>query len=238
MDNKQIGRHISRQFNVEMEDIRNKVLTMGGLVEQQLDLAISAFMTGDREQAEQVIQQDTQVNHLEVEIDQECMTILARRQPAAFDLRLLIAIIKLITELERIGDQTERIAETAIHLSDVEKQNQQYYEISHLADLVKRILDRSLDAFARLNVDDILSITAEEEKVNLEYVSIIRQLVSLMMEDPRNIKRTLDVLWTVRALERIADHAINICEYVIYIVKGEDVRHISYEELEKKVQGH
>ncbi len=236
MDNNKIGHHISRQFNEELEDIRNKVLTMGGLVEQQLDKAVKSFMSGDMETAERVIQQDQEVNALEISIDEECMTILARRQPAAFDLRLLIAIVKAITELERIGDQAERIAQIAIHLSDFEKQQHGYFEVQHLANLVKDMLDRSLDAFARLNIEDVISITAQEDQVNREYVSIIRQLVAQMMEDPRNIKRTLDVLWAVRALERIADHACNITEYVIYIVKGEDVRHISHEELEKKVQ--
>lgn len=236
MDTNKIGHHISRQFNEELEDIRNKVLTMGGLVEQQIESAIRAFMSGDMELAEKVIQQGDQVNALEMDIDQECMTILARRQPAAFDLRLLVSVVKALTELERIGDQAERIAEMAIHLSDIEKKQEQYYELQHLADLVRNMLDRSLDAFARLNVDDVVSITSQEEKVNREYVSIIRQLVAQMMEDPRNVRRALDVLWTVRALERIGDHACNLCEYVIYIVKGEDVRHISLQELEKKVQ--
>ena len=236
MDNNKIGHHISRQFNEELENIRNKVLTMGGLVEQQIELAVLAFMSSDMETAEQVIHKGQEVNELEMLIDQECTEILARRQPAAFDLRLLIAVIKAITELERIGDQAERVAQMAIHLADIEHNQDQYYELQHLAELVKGMLNGALDAFARMNVTDVASITAQDDKVDREYVSIIRQLISRMMEDPRNVKRTLDVLWTARALERIGDHSCNICEYVIYMVKGEDVRHISQEELERKVQ--
>lgn len=175
---------------------------------------------------------------LEKEIDRECLQILARRQPAAFDLRLLIAVIKSITELERIGDQAERIARSAIHLEDIEGGSREdYYELKHLADLVRDMLHGALDSFARMNVDQVVYITEQDENVNREYISIIRQLISQMMEDPRNIKRTINVLWAVRALERIGDHACNICEYVIYMVKGEDVRHISQEELEAKVGG-
>ncbi len=238
MENNKIGHHISRQFNQELEDIRNKVLIMGGLAEQQIECAVRAFMTGDMELAEQVIQKDRQVDTLEKEIDRECLQILARRQPAAFDLRLLIAVIKSITELERIGDQAERIARSAIHLDDIEgSSHENYYELKHLADLVKEMLHGALDSFARMNVGQVVYITEQDENVNREYISIIRQLISQMMEDPRNIKRTINVLWAVRALERIGDHACNICEYVIYMVKGEDVRHISQEELEAKVSG-
>jgi len=238
MENNKIGHHISRQFNQELEDIRNRVLIMGGLAEQQVESAVRAFMAGDMELADQVIQQDSQVDMLEKEIDRECLEILARRQPTAFDLRLLIAVIKSITELERIGDQAERIARSAIHLDDIEGgSHENYYELKHLADLVKEMLHGALDSFARMNVDQVVYITEQDENVNREYISIIRQLISQMMEDPRNIKRTINVLWAVRALERIGDHACNICEYVIYMVKGEDVRHISQEELEAKVNG-
>lgn len=239
MDINKIGHHISRQYNEEMEDIRNKVLNMGGLVEQQIEQAAVAFMNSDLEMAEQVIQQDEVVNRLEMRIDQECTEILAKRQPAAFDLRLLLSVIKTINDLERIGDEASKIAEMAIHLNGTEHKHksEDYYEIQHLVDLVREMLHGSLDAFARLNVDDVLSITAQDAKVDREYGSIIRQLVSRMMEDPRNVRRTLDVLWTARALERIGDHACNICEHVIYMVKGEDVRHISREELQKKVKG-
>ncbi|MGR8933734.1 MAG: phosphate signaling complex protein PhoU, partial [Gammaproteobacteria bacterium] len=237
METNKIGHHISRQFNEELEDIRNKVLAMGGLVEQQIEFAIQAFIEGDSELAEHVIQQEKQVDDFEVAIDEECIQILALRQPTAFDLRLLIVVIKTITELERIGDLSERIANMAIHLDDIEKKYEGYHEVQHLGDLVKDMLHGALDAFARLNVDNILSITGQDDNVDREYVSIVRQLVAQMMEDTRNVKRALNILWTVRAIERIGDHAVNICEHVIYMVQGKDVRHLSPEEMERKVLG-
>lgn len=236
MDNKKIGQHISRQFNAEMEEIRNKVLTMGGLVEQQIEQAAKSFMTCDLELAEKVIQQDDLVNNLEMDIDQECTEILAKRQPAAFDLRMLIATIKIITDLERIGDEAGRIAKMTIRLETTEYYHEQYHEIQHLLEMVKDMLNGALDSFARLNVDGIASITSLDLKVDREYASIIRQLITRMMEDPRHITRALDILWTARALERIGDHSCNICEHVIYMVKGEDVRHISQDELEKVIE--
>jgi phosphate transport system protein len=237
MDNSKIGHHISGQFNKELEDVRNKVLTMGGLVEQQIELAVTAFTTGDLETAELVIKQDNQVDALEMAIDQECMQILALRQPAAFDLRLLIAVIKVINELERVGDLAERIAEMAIQLSNADNKHDQYYELEHMAELVQNMLHGALDVFARMNVEDVPSITGLDENVDREYGSIIRQLITKMMEDPRNITRMLDVLWIARSLERIGDHACNICEHLVYMVKGEDVRHLSQQELEKKMKG-
>ncbi len=238
MDNSKIGHHISGQFNKELEDIRNKVLTMGGLVERQIELAVKAFTTGDLEMAELVIKQDNQIDAFEMALDHECTQILALRQPAAFDLRLLLTVIKIINELEIVGDLAERIAKMALHLSGSEGgKHDDYYELQHMSELVKDMLHNSLDAFARLNIDDVTSITGQDENVDREYASIIRQLITQMMEDPRNITRTLDVLWTVRALERIGDHACYICEHLIYMVKGEAVRHLTQAELEEKVKG-
>lgn len=236
MDNTKIGHHISEQFNKELEDIRNKVLTMGGLVERQIELAIKAFTSGDLETAELVIKQDNQIDAFEMALDQECTQILALRQPAAFDLRLLLAVIKIINELEIVGDLAESIAKMAIHLASVEGRHDEYYEVQHLSDLVRDMLHGALDAFARMSIENITDITGQDDNVDREYVSIIRQLITQMMEDPRNITRTLDVLWTVRALERIGDHACYICEHLIYMVKGESVRHLSQAELEKKVK--
>ncbi|MGR9100395.1 MAG: phosphate signaling complex protein PhoU, partial [Gammaproteobacteria bacterium] len=162
MENSKIGHHISRQFNEELEEIRNKVLTMGGMVEQQIEKAVKSFMTMDTELAEQVIQEDRKVNDLEKKIDEECMLILARRQPAAFDLRLLIAVMKTITELERIGDQAERIAKMAIQLEDIDKKHEKYFELQHLSTLVNGMLHGALDAFARMNVDEVISITGQD----------------------------------------------------------------------------
>jgi phosphate transport system protein len=236
MDSNKIKQHISRQFNEEMEDIRNKVLAMGGLVEQQVDLATKAFMGYDMESAEQVVQQDKLVNELEKNIDHECTEIMAKRQPAAFDLRMLIATIKIITDLERIGDEAARIARMTMRLEGADYYQDKYYEIEHLLELVKDMLNGSLDAYARTDVEEVIEITAQDTKVDREYTSITRQLITQMMENPRNITRALDMLWTARALERIGDHACNVCEHVIYMVKGKDVRHVSREELEKTVK--
>lgn len=238
MDSTNIGHHISEQFNREIEDIRNNVLTMGGLVEEQIELAIKAFTTSDQELAEQVIKQDNQIDTMEIMLDRECTQIMALRQPTAFDLRLLLAVLKIINELERVGDMAEYIAKMAIYISDIEgSKNDPYYEIKHMADLVKTMLHDALDAFARMTLERVPDITGQDENVDREYASIIRQQITYMMEDPRNITRTLNVLWAVRSLERIGDHACNICEHLVYIIKGEDVRHLSHAELEKKVKG-
>ncbi|MGD0959615.1 MAG: phosphate signaling complex protein PhoU [Methylomonas sp.] len=236
MDNNKIKQHISRQFNEEMEDIRNKVLAMGGLVEQQVDLATKAFMGYDMESAETVVDQDRLVNDLEKDIDHECTEIIAKRQPAAFDLRMLIATIKIITDLERIGDEAARIARMTMRLEGSDYYQDKYYEIEHLLQLVKDMLNGALDAYARTDVEEVIEITAQDTKVDREYTSITRQLITQMMENPRNITRALDMLWTARALERIGDHSCNICEHVIYMVKGKDVRHVSREELEQTVK--
>jgi len=238
MDNSKIGHHISGQFNKELEDVRNKVLTMGGVVERQIELAVLAFSTGDVEMAELVIKQDSQVDTLEVAIDHECMEVLALRQPAAFDLRLLVTVIKVVNELERVGDMAERIAEMVIQLSGIDSgKHDQYFELEHMAELVQDMLHSSLDVFARMNIEDVATITGLDANVDREYGSIIRQLITRMMEDPRNITRMLDVLWIARSLERIGDHACNICEHLVYMVKGEDVRHLSQAELEQKIKG-
>ncbi len=235
MENNKIGHHISEQFNHELEDIRNKVLTMGGLVERQLKLAMQAFSKGDMALAEEVIRQDSQINTMESEIDHECIQIIALRQPTAFDLRLLIAIIRTITELERIGDQAKRIANMSIHLAN-DDGHDGYYELEHIAEMAIKMLHQSLDDFARMDLNGMVAISAQDAKVSLEYKSIVRQLITKMMEDPRNISRTLDVMSSARALERIAAHASNVSEYLFYIVRGEDVRHLSTEELNQKLK--
>ncbi len=236
MENRASGQHISHLFDEEMENIRNKVLTMGGLVQKQMEQAVKSFITSDQDLAEKILQQDELVNDLEKEIDHECIEVIAKRQPTAIDLRMLISIIKVITDLERIGDEAGRIAKMAIRLDATDYYHDQYHEVSHLVEMVKSMLSDSLDAFARMNTESIASITKRDEKVDREYTSIIRQLITRMMEDPRNITRMLDVLWTARALERIGDHACNLCEHVVYIVQGDDVRHLNAEELEQKIQ--
>ncbi len=236
MDNSKIAHHISENFNKELEHIRNNVLTMGGLVESQIEQAVKALASGDMELAELVIKQDNQIDELEMAIDAECTQIIALRQPAAFDLRLLLTVLRVINELERVGDLAERIAKMAIYLSNnSEGKTDQYYELQHMAELVRDMLHRALDSFARMSITGITEITRCDDQVDREYRSIIRQLITHMMEDPRNITRSLDMLWTVRALERIGDHACYICEHLIFMVKGEDVRHLTQDELEARM---
>jgi len=237
MDSRKIGHHISGQFNKELEDVRNKVVSMGELVERQIELAITAFTTGDMEMAELVIKQDNQVDALEMAIDQECVQILALRQPEAFDLRLLITVIKVINELEHVGDLAERIAKIAIQLSSTDNnKDNQYCELEHMAELVQNMLHDALDAFTRMNIEDVTTITALDKNIDREYSSIIRQLITRMMENPRNINRMLEVLWIARSLERIGELACNVCEHLVYLVRGEDVRHLTQAELERKIK--
>jgi phosphate transport system protein len=234
MDKSTLSHHISQQFNDELEDIRNKVLAMGGLVEEQIENAVLSLVGGDVEQAESVISHDYQVNALEVAIDEESIQILARRQPAASDLRLIVAVIKTITDLERIGDQAEKIARMAIHLAEMERPKNQYNELQRMGDQVRKMLHGALDAFARMDCEEAAQVAQQDLKVDSEYDAIMRQMITFMMEDPRNVRRTLDIMWSARALERIGDHSRNICEYVIYLVKGKDVRHTSLEEMSKE----
>jgi phosphate transport system protein len=225
--------HISRQFDEEIQGIRHKVLSLGGLVEQQLVLGARAFISCETALAEQVVAANQQLNVLVKEIDHECTDIIARRQPTASDLRMLIATIKMITDLERIGAESLRIARMTLRLDNQGDFEYRYHEIEHLLGLVKDMLSRALDAYARCHVDDVLDITGQDLKVDREYTALTRQLILLMMENPKNITRSLDMMWTARALERIGDHACNVCEQVIYMVSGKDVRHLSREELER-----
>jgi phosphate transport system protein len=217
--------HISRRFNQDLEDLRSKVLTMGGLVETQLASAISAVVTGDSELGLKVANDDYKVNHLEVNIDEECSRILATRAPAASDLRLIVAIIKTITDLERIGDEAEKIGFLASKLAAMDRPADSYRELKNLGNHVLHMVRDAMNAFARLDVEASLDVVREDEQVDEEYDTITRQCMTFMMEDPRSIKRVMNVTWAARALERIGDHAKNICEYVIYMVEGRDVRH-------------
>jgi phosphate transport system protein len=240
MDKEQITQHISHKFNEELEDIRARVMTMGGLVEQQIEQALEALSNLNADLAKKVIEEDKKVNSYEVSIDQECTRILAKRQPAAGDLRLIVAIIKTITDLERMGDEAEKIARMAHHiatsLDDVTLSKKQFGAVVHLGNHVKQMLNGALDAFARMDVSAALTVAQMETKADEEYNAITRQLITYMMEDPRNISSSLDVMWSARSLERIGDHASNICEYVIYLVKGKDVRHVSLEEMKALAQ--
>jgi len=217
--------HISRRYNQDIEELRNKVLAMGGLVESQLSRAIAAVVSGDSELGLQVANDDYKVNDMEVSIDEECSRVLATRAPAAGDLRLIVAIIKTITDLERVGDEAEKIGFLASRLAAMDRPADSYRELKTLGTHVLHMLRDAMNAFARLDVDEALEVVREDERVDEEYESIQRQCITFMMEDPRSIKRVMNVTWAARSLERIGDHAKNICEYVIYMVQGRDVRH-------------
>lgn len=230
----EIGQHYSRTFNEELESVRSGTLKMGGLVQEQLRLSLKALVKGDSELGERVAYDDYKVNNLEVQIDEECSQIIARRQPAASDLRLIVAIIKTITDLERIGDEAEKIGFLASRLAVLERPENRYREIKHLGKQVKDMLSGALDALARMDPDAAMAIAREDRYVDEEYESILRQGITLMMEDPRTIRRVIDTLWAARSLERIGDHAVNICEYVVFMVHGKDIRHLSLEDARRE----
>ena len=232
MEKKTLGQHTSQRFNRELDSVRSRVLAMGGLVEQQISQAVLALMTGDSDLADVVMKNDYQVNSMEVTIDEEVSYILARRQPAAIDLRMLVTVIKTITDLERVGDQAERVARMAKSLADAGVSGNQFIEIEHLGQQVQKMLQGALDAFARMDPEAAVEVARQDIRVDQEYELLMRQLITFMMEDPRTIGRTLNLIWAARALERIGDHSSNICEYVIYMVKGKDVRHTSLDQME------
>lgn len=236
MDNMNVNKHISGKFNEELEAVRNKVLTMGGLVERQLSDALSAIETSDRELAEEVLRSDHKINALEVQIDEACVQIIAKRQPAASDLRLVIAIFKTIADLERIGDEAERIARVAKESFNNDQQ-QFLVSLENLGQQVLSMLRRVLDAFARMDLDSAYEVHQQDEQADRQYEALTRQLMTYMMEDPRGIPKVMNVLWSARSLERIGDRCQNIAEYIIFFVKGKDVRHVSAESMENTVKG-
>ncbi|MEY2721888.1 MAG: hypothetical protein RL597_1333 [Pseudomonadota bacterium] len=235
MDTAELSQHISRRFNEDLERVRSQVLNMGGFVEQQLAKAVSALVEGDSTLGETVARDDFEVNRMEVSIDEECARILATRAPAASDLRLIVAILKAITDLERMGDECEKIGYIASRLATQERPSNKYREIKHLGRVVQNMVHDSLDAFARMDAEAALKVARQDRLVDEEYEAIQRQSITFMMEDPRNIRRALDVMWVVRAIERIGDHAKNICEYVIFMVHGKDIRHVRLEDVEAEL---
>jgi phosphate transport system protein len=228
--------HISKQFNVELDEVKSHMLEMGGHVEKQISDAIVALVETDSGIAERVREGDKKINSMEVSIDEECTRILARRQPAAGDLRLVITISKVVNDLERIGDEAGKIAKQAIALTESGESPHGYVEVRHIGAQVGRMVRDALDAFARLDMDMALKVAQEDKVVDQEYGTAIRSLITYMMEDPRNISHSINVLWALRSLERVGDHARNIAEHVIYLVKGTDVRHISLKKMAEEVR--
>ncbi|WP_105187914.1 phosphate signaling complex protein PhoU [Pseudoalteromonas sp. T1lg48] len=229
-----INKHISGKFNEELENVRNHVLSMGGLVEQQLNSALDAVAKGDTELAKKVKENDYRVNAMEVNIDEECTRIIAKRQPAASDLRLVVAIAKTIADLERIGDEAERIAKVALD-SFTKDQQGLLVNMENMGRLVSKMLHDVLDAFARMDAQKAFEVHKADEKVDREYEALTRQIMTYMMEDPRSIPRVMELIWSVRSLERIGDRCQNISEYVIYFVKGKDIRHVSQDTIAKTI---
>ena len=236
MEAADLSHHTSRRFNEDLERVRSKVLAMGGLVEEQLAGALNALIDGDSQLGQEVARNDHTVNAMEVSIDEECSRILATRAPAAGDLRMIVATIKTITDLERIGDECEKIAHIAARLANIERPTDRYREVKHLGRITQTMVRNMLDAFARLDSDLALTTARNDRVVDDEYEAIHRQCITFMMEDPRSIRRALDVMWVVRSLERVGDHAKNVCEYVIYMVHGKDVRHTSLEHVEMEIK--
>ena len=235
METEAFSHHISRRFNEELEHVRSEVLRMGGMVEQHLDVAVQALVAGDSEMGLRIAAEDYKINRMEVAIDEECTKILATRGPTAADLRLVISVIKTITDLERIGDEGRKLAMLAAHLAAEKREHDEYHELEMLAAHVQEMVRDALDAFSRMDAQDALAVVEEDKLVDEQYDMITRQCISLMMEDPRTIRRFLDVTWAARALERIGDHAKNISEYVVYLVHGKDIRHIGIAAIKQEI---
>jgi len=230
-------KHISSQFDVELTGVSSRVLELGGLVESQIRNAVYALSQFSLEVAEQVIATEAQVNAMEVEIDRDLSSIIARRQPTAIDLRLLIAISKTTANLERAGDESEKIARMVKAIvASGSARSLPASELRVAADLASGLLRKALDAFARLDVTAAISILKEDDLIDAEFDGFVRKLVTYMMEDPRTISASLDLLFIAKAIERIGDHSKNIAEFIIYVVKGADVRHTSLSEIESVVK--
>lgn len=230
----QYGSHISRRFNSELEQLRSEILRMGGKAEQALAKAIESVTTGDSEIGLKITRTDRKINKLEVHIDEECSRILATRAPAATDLRLVVAVIKAITDLERIGDEARRIGILASNMAVGDPSQEHLLELERLGQHVQKQLRNSLDAFSRMDAEDAVRVIEDDIVVDEEYETIMEKSLSRMMVHSDQVKLLVDITWVARALERIGDHAKNIAEYVIYMVHGQDVRHTKLKKVQKK----
>ncbi len=227
------GEHSSKQYDMDLETIRSKVLLMGGLVENQFHDALASFRTSDNVLAQQVIKSDEQVNQLEVTLDDICSQLIVRRQPAANDLRTVTSTMKVITDLERIGDEATKIARMAVKFHEHGNDSIHRFELVRvMAGSARDMLHDALDAFARLDEKQARKLIAQDVIVDHEFRIIMRSLITFMMEDPRTISPALDTMWVAKAIERIGDHAKNIAEYVVYVVEGKDIRHTEHTDFE------
>lgn len=227
--------HTHRQYDLELDGIRTRVLQMGGYVELQVVKALEGLIDGNARTIELVIENDQRVNEFELELDESCTQIIAKRQPTANDLRSILSVTKVVTDLERIGDEAKKIAKVAraVHGGDA-MSGAPRVQLRHVGNLSITLLRKSLDAFARLDMAAAAEVVAQDKEIDAEFKSVMRQLITFMMEDPRTISRGIDVLFAAKAFERIGDHAKNIAEYVVYLVKGRDVRHAGLEEIQRE----
>lgn len=236
-----LGEHSSSQYNHDLEAIRSKVLLMGGLVESHFHDAMACYRTGNAEQAAAVVKSDEEVNRLEVILDDMCSHLIVKRQPAANDLRTVMATGKVITDIERIGDESTKIARIALEMQNKARGNtlfSGYDTVRVLANSVGQMLHQSLDAFARHDDAKAVQLIAFDEIIDNDFRSIMRNLITFMMEDPTTISSALDALWIAKAIERIGDHAKNIAEHTIYIVEGRDIRHSDYVATKQEQSSH
>ncbi len=227
--------HTYKQFDTDLENMRARVLQMGGLVEQQITNAIEALVNADFTLADKVVANDHRVNALEVGIDEDCAQIIARRQPTASDLRMVMTVVKTITDLERIGDEAAKVARMAREIHQNGRIIQpKFNQIEYMSSIVLKMLHQALDGFARLDASTAAEVSRKDIQVDEEYHLVLRNLITYMMEDPRTITTFIDLMFIAKAIERMGDHAKNMSEYVVYMVKGKDVRHTTVEEIERE----
>lgn len=227
--------HTTHAFDLDLNDVKHKVMNMGGLVESMVHNGLEALINLDAELGSQVSDDDHRANQFELDIDEDCTRILARRQPAASDLRLVLTIIKTISDLERIGDEAEKLGRISVKLARDSDVPSFHKDLRHLGEHVKIMLREALDAFTRMDVEAAFRTAAKDVAIDKEYGNFSRLMISHMMENPRHVSHALDMSWCARSLERIADHACNICEYVVYLVEGKDIRHANLDEMRKKL---
>jgi len=232
----QLSTHISKRYNAELEEIRSLVAQMGELVLQQVEQGVQSIINLDNTLAVQLIKNDERVNDFEIKIDEACTHILATRQPAASDLRMIVCVIKVVTDLERMGDEAIKLGRNAIKINNSENNNRPFSELKNLGEQVTINLQQAIQAYVNLDVESALQVIKQDESINDEFDNISRLLITKMMEDPREIKNALRITWCARALERIGDHAKNVSEYIVYLVKGKDVRHSSLAEIKATLE--